>query len=316
MAMEDLGNQPGPKLQFDWQDNASEPKTAVTILRRQFLDMPDVYVSGVKPQTMAIVGQVAATGIPHFVWIFDTFINRGYTNNFRTWVNYKVEAPVYLDYAKRRGSRRVAIVFVQLPHALEEFNDVVIPNLKTQGVNHFLIEPFDLGKRDFKDVAVKIQDFQPDLIILNGFQDDMIALVRALRPLGLITNGNTIATYDMLDAAGVLGADELEGIRVVAPRFVTRPETRGLPEWRNRFMKRFGKSPQYTDAFAYDMTMIIHDAARRLASPGHPKEWVAALRVTDLTGITGPLKFDADGDLITPVEVGVYHGGKLCPLVP
>jgi branched-chain amino acid transport system substrate-binding protein len=314
LALEDLKKISDRRLEFDWQDNASEPKTAVTILQKQFLDPPDVYVSGVKPQTMAIKDQVAAKGIPHFVWIFDAFINRDSTNNLRTWVSYKIEAPVYLAYAKERSSKRVAIVHVQLPHAIEEFSKIVVPGLKAQGVEEVMVEPFDLGKADFKDVGVKFENFRPDLIILNGFQSDMIALVRALRPLGLISDGNTIATYDMLDAAKVLGADELEGIRVVAPVFETRPDSSEIAQWREQFMKRFHKSPLYTHAFAYDMALIIDDAAKRLKPPSSPVKWLEALRATDLKGVTGPLKFDNDGDLITPLEVGVYREGKLVPV--
>jgi len=313
MALEDLGKQSGPKLEFDWQDNASDPQTAVTILQKQLLNPPDIYVSGVKPETMAIKDQITAKGIPHFVWIFDAFINQDSKNNFRTWVNYKIEPPIYLDYVKSRSAQRVAIVYVQLPHTLEEFNSIVIPGLKKQGVDQLLVEPFDFGKTDFKDIAVKIEDFKPDLIILNGFQGDLVGLVRALRPLGLISDGNTIATYDMMDAAKILGADELEGIRVVSPLFETRPDRPEVKQWRESFKAKYGKEPLYTDAFSYDMVMIINDAAKRLKLPADSNQWLEALRATDIQGITGPLKFDADGDLLTPLEVGVYRQGKLIP---
>ena len=303
----------GPDLIFDWQDNAGSPKTTVSIMQKQYLRTPDIYVSGVKPQTMAIMDQIKAKGTPHFVWIFDAFINQNSRNNFRTWVSYKIEPPVYLAYAKERNAKRVAIIYIQLPHTLEEFNEILIPGFKKQGVSNIFVEPFDFGKKDFKDVAVKVKDFKPDLIILNGFQAELVGLVRALRPFGLITDGNTIATYDMLDAAKILGADELEGIRVVSPIFVTRPDREIVKNWRKRFITKYNKGPLYTHAFGYDMALIIHDAAKRLKLPATSKQWIETLRATKIEGITGQLQFDEDGDLLTPLEVGVFRDGKLIP---
>ena len=315
MAIEDIEkfDPTGASLIFDWQDNAGNPKTAVSIMQKQYLRSPDIYISGVKPQTMAIMDQIKAKGTPHFVWIFDAFINQNSRNNFRTWVNYKIEPPVYLAYAKERNAKRVAIIYIQLPHTLEEFNEILIPGFKKQGVSNIFVEPFDFGKKDFKDIAVKVKDFKPDLIILNGFQAELVGLVRALRPFGLITDGNTIATYDMLDAAKILGADELEGIRVVSPIFVTRPDREIVKNWRKHFMVKYKKEPLYTHAFGYDMALIIHDAAKRLKLPATSKQWIETLRATKIEGITGQLQFDEDGDLLTPLEVGVFRDGKLIP---
>lgn len=316
MAIEDLAkvDPNGPKITFDWQDNAGESKTAVSIMQKQYLQTPEIYVSGVKPQTMAIMDQIVAKGTPHFVWIFDAFINKNSKNNFRTWVSYKIEPPIYLDYIKKMNAKRVAIIYVQLPHTNEEFNDILVPALKKDNINDIFIEPFDLGRKDFKDIAVKVKNFKPDLIILNGFQAELVGLVRALRPFNLITDGNTIATYDLLDAASILGADEIEGIRIVAPVFVTRPDKDTVAKWREQFKSKYNKEPLYTHAFAYDMVKIINDAAKRLRLPATSGQWITALRATNIEGITGPLKFDDDGDLVTPLEVGVYRKGKLVPL--
>lgn len=315
MAVEEMEktNASGPKLEFDWQDNTGDPKTTLSIMQKQYLQPPDIYVSGVKPQTMAIKNQITSKGTPHFVWIFDAYINEKSNNNFRTWVSYKIEPPVYLGYAQQRKARRVAIVYVHLPHTVEEFNQIVIPGLKKQGIRDIMVESFDFGKGDYKSIAVKVKIFAPDLIILNGFQAELVGLVRAMRPFGLIKDGNTLATYDMLDAAKVLGKDELEGIRQVAPGFVIRPDRPEVKKWRDSFKAKYGSEPLYTHAYAYDMAQIIHDAAGRVNPPTTSEQWIQALRATNIQGVTGPLKFDENGDLITPQEVGVYRDGKLVP---
>lgn len=261
---------------------------------------------------MAIKDEVTELGYPHFLYTFDALINENSTNNLRTWLSYKIEPPIYLDYVEHRKAKKVAISYVQLPHAIEEFETIVIPALEAQGISVYA-EPFDFGRTDFKDVAVKLAAFNPDVIILNGFQGDLVGLVRALRPLSAITDGNTICTYDLLDAAEILGPDELEGLRLVAPLFETRPKESGIAEWRARFEKRYGHKPYYTHAFAYDMITAIGAAATSEPKPTSHEEWIKAIRNVDIPGVTGTIKFDKDGDMITPLEVGVYRNGTLIP---
>jgi ABC-type branched-subunit amino acid transport system substrate-binding protein len=81
-----------------------------------------------------------------------------------------------------------------------------------------------------------------------------------------------------------------------------------------RFEKRFSRQPIYTDAFGYDMAMIIHDSSKRVHLPATNQQWLEALRSTNISGVTGTLKFDDNGDLITPVEAGVYRNGTLVPI--
>lgn len=316
MALEEGASANGglqPKITVDWQDNASDAKTAVSIFQKQALDPPNIYVSGVKPQTMAIMEEVTKLGIPHFVWIFDAHINQGTRNNFRTWVSYKIEPPVYLDYIKRRKAKRIAITYVQLPHTVEEFEQILVPELKAHGDKELFVEAYNFGLNDFKNIAVKISQFNPDLVILNGFQSDLVGLIRSLRPLGVIKDGNTIATYDLLDAAKILGPEEIEGIRIVAPNFETRPESTAIAAWRKRFVAKYDHQPLYTNAFAYDMIGAIQAAAKKLTLPATNEQWINALRAVDTQGVTGPIKFDTDGDMITPLEVGVYRQGQLIP---
>lgn len=306
-----------PLLDFRWGDNAGSPQTAVTIMRRDLLSPPAIYVSGVRPQTFAIWEEVSRADIPHFVWIFEMLINNvtPNKNNFRTWVNLKVEPKVYLDFVKRTKAKRVAIVYCNLPSAADEFNQLVIPGLAELGISgdSLFVEPYEYQRNDFRNIAVKLQEFAPDTLILGGFQVHMVAMVKAFRPAGLITSDNTIASYDMLDAAELLSAEELEGIRVVAPEFVTRPDQEERTKWIKAFRERFGIPPLYTDAYAYDMAMIISNAATRVPESAANADWIKALAATDIDGITGRLRFDEDQSLITPVEAGVFRNRQIVP---
>jgi branched-chain amino acid transport system substrate-binding protein len=302
-------------LKFDWKDNAGNPQTTVTIEQQQYIDPPNIYISGLKPQTMAIKSQIEQKDTPHFVWILDAFINKSSDNNFRVLPNYKQEAQVYLDYVKIKQPKRVAIIYPNLPHAEEQFTQLVIPKLKEMGIKDIYSETYELGTKDYKNIVVKVQTFKPDLIVLNGFPITLVGLVRALRPLNLITDGNTIATYDMIDTAEIISPQEIEGIRVIAPGFITNSNEPKISEWIERFKTKFNRSPRFVDAYAYDMVMIINDAAKRLKQPATTQQWIETIKATKIQCLTGnpDCYFDKDGDLVTPIGVGVFRGGKIVP---
>jgi branched-chain amino acid transport system substrate-binding protein len=314
MALDDLkaANQLGADLRFDWQDNAGDPKTAVTVFQKQFTNPPNVYVSGFTPQTLAINSLVEAKGTPHVVWAFDAFMAKNSKTNFRTWINYKVEPPIYFEFIKARKPKKVAIIYANVPYGAEEMNKIVVPGLKELGVMDVMAEAYDVGMKDYKDLALKIQKFGPDAVILNGFPFTLVSAVRALRPLGVIKDGNTIGTYDMINAGDTLGADEVEGIRVVTPSYMLRP-TPKYQEWSKRFVEKFKRPPSHPDAYAYDMTLVLNDVTKRVKLPASPEQWVEGMKGTNTEGVTGPLLFDPDKDLKTPIELGVFRKGKLVP---
>lgn len=322
MAIDDLKkNDPdGPQLIIDWQDNAGSPGTAISIAQKQLFQSPDIYTSGVHPQAMAIKEMIAAKGIPHLIWIFDLNLNKNdkgvsvANNCFRTWVNLKIEPPVFFDYVKAHKPKRIAITYVRLAGNTEaEYQNLVVPGLKKMGIKDILVEPFDASQKDFKDIAAKVQNFHPDLIIFSGFPNNEVAIVRAFRPLGLIKDGNTLSSYDLLDTAKTLDKNELEGIRLTVPAFVTHSGKEPVKQWIERLQARTHRVPLYSAAYAYDSIMIIHDSAKRLQLPASPQQWIEALRATKLNGVTGPLSFDDDGSLTTPVELAVFRNGKIVP---
>jgi len=301
------------RLLFDWQDNASDPATAVRIASRQLEGasrIPYIYVSGVKPQTMAISSEVSRTNIPHFVWIFDADIRAAGSNNFRTWVSYKIEPDAYFEFMESRSARKVAVTYVQLPHTVEEFEGLIFPELSERGID-YTAEVFEFGRTDFREIARRLMQANPDVIILNGFQLELAALVRALRQEPGYDPSKIIGTYDLLDTAAILRPEELEGISVVTPRFSTTAGRLENEVWIEDFREKYGKDPLYTHAFAYDMSQVFDEATAQFTNQETIPNLFSTIELTSFSGITGEVSFDEDGDLITPLSIGVFQNGEI-----
>lgn len=237
----------------DFQDNQSSPNQAVNIFAKQKGMSLDVYISGVKPQTMSIVDQVERLNIPHFAWVFDAYITEQYDNVFRTWVNYKMEPLKFFEFIDKYNPKTVGIIYIQLPHTDEEVNDIILPKLKDKGIISF-VEKYPIDKVNFKDIVLKIKEKKCDILIVNGFKSNLISITKSLKEYLVTDDTKIIFSYDMLDASEELDSDILEGLNIVVPQFETRIKN---DEWKNAFSLRYKRKPRYTDAYAYDMIFAI-----------------------------------------------------------
>ena len=298
-------------VQFDIEDNIGSSKEAVTIMRRQLEQDPMAYIVGVKPQAMAVQDELKKQRLPMFSYTFDTNLRpQGEDRIFRTWVSFRAEPELFLDYAKKRNAKRVAVLYVQVPIAEEEYSNYVIPGLKSQGTEELLVQAFPMETTDFRSIALKVKSFNPDLTIICGFSQNLQPLVREMNLFHLVHNGNTIGSYDFLDLASVLQNSELEGIKFTTPKFITRKNEAKTKAWYDRFEAAFNKKPLYTHAYAYDMAQIIFHAASNVTNESRDN-WTKAIQATKLDGITGRLEFDEQGDLPQAVELGVFRNGEV-----
>lgn len=317
LAVEEQGEKAAGKatFKFDWGDNKFQPKEAATVLQKQLLGRPAVYTTALKPQVMAVEQEVGREGIPHLAWVLDLDPNpTGTTNNFRTWISFKLEEDVFLAYARERKAKTVAITYVSLPSTETAYAKYLADGLRAAGCTVHL-EPYTPGTTDadLKTVAAKLAERKPDLFVVNGFIPEMVSVIRALRAQGAVKDGNTLAALDMLDATDVLTPAEAEGVVVAAPPYLIRP-TAAQREWAGRFERRFGRKPSYHSAFAYDAGLTLIDAAARLPVGASRQQWLEAILATDLDGVTGRVRYGPDKSLVTELQPATYRDGRLVPL--
>lgn len=305
-----------PQIRFDWQDNQSSSKEAVNVFQAQKNSNPDIYVSGLKPQTMAIADLIKEEGIPHLAWILDTVINPSSENNFRVWVNFKKEAEVFVDYLSDKEAKKVYLIYPQIESAVNEYEGLIRPGLVALGIKNenIITEAYSLSRDDFSDIALKLKSDQPDYMIINGFIPHLTAMVKDFRTLDLIKDGNTLASLDMLDGQAIFSKEEMEGIVVAAPQFLINSNDPEIEAWKARFREKFEREPSYHDAYSYDSVKVILEAAENMSFPATQDEWIKQIKLVETEGITGEIKFDQDASSITPMFPAVYRSGELLPL--
>src|SRR5262249_27660738 len=155
---------------------------------------PDLYISGGSPMSLAIAPEISKAGIPHLLVAFDAYICHNGPNRLRILPHYKIEGPVYVDFAKRQHAKRVFIVYPNNNSAYrDEFEKIVEPALSQAGIQH-ASEVFDFETKDYRTLALKANQYKPDLIMVGAFSVQIYPMLSSLRNYGLVKNDNVLCT--------------------------------------------------------------------------------------------------------------------------
>lgn len=316
LALDDLKKDPNAKpVEFSWNDNTGTPATAATIAQRQVASNANVFCVGYSAESVAALPVLSSAGRPIFADSFLPSVTKD-PLVYRNIVSYKNEYPIYMDYAKRRSAKKIAIIFFDLPEGHEEFRQLLIPAMVKNGWSEsdFSLFPYALTETDFRTVAARVAQASPDLIIINGFQTTLGTIINALRTAQLVRDGNVIGTFNTIDVPRLIGNEAVEGVAVAVPSYIIRPSQKAA-DFQARYQARYGRQPIYDDFAGYDFVLIMANMAKRLSSNPTAQQLKDALQQTNIEGVSGRISFDADGDVSYPVEPAIFRGGKLTPLV-
>jgi branched-chain amino acid transport system substrate-binding protein len=312
MAMEDLkkgGQLDTLNINFDFQDNKSNNTEAVTILNKQLLSTPNLYISGLDHETKAIIDILSQKGIPHFTYSWEPFICKKGKNNFRTGINLEQESEYYVKFIEHKKPKKLAIIHINDPGSFLQFDSLVIPEAKkVEGIN-IKTEVFTMETMDFKNIATKIKEYNPDAILVAGYDIHLIPLIKEFRNFNIIKEENMMCSVDLLDASNNLPSEMLENLRFTCPRFVY--ESNNNSEWKLRFKQKFNRDARYGDAYAYDMTNILYKVFKQANGNYDYENIINLIKGINTEGITGHLNFNENRDLNLNLSVCYYKEGNI-----
>src|SRR5688572_9846373 len=178
-------------FRVDFQDNAGKPAQSASVIQKQLSAGFDVYITGSSEAAKAVVAQVDPLGVPTFIAAFDPFLAAEAPNRLRIMANSKVEAPIFIAYAKKQKAKSVYVIHVNSAYANEEFGRIVEPALKAEGIT-VTDEPFEFENKDFKTIALKAARSKADLIFVCGYSFQLLPLLRDLRANGVVKDGRVM----------------------------------------------------------------------------------------------------------------------------
>jgi ABC-type branched-subunit amino acid transport system substrate-binding protein len=215
-------------------------------------------------------------------------------------------AYVLLAELARRGLGRTALLRVNDRDGRTGVGELV-EGARRVGRPIILEQRFDDGATEFGADLRRIQEMNPDSLVLWGNPPEAALAVRQARALGLHV---PIFGFSRLQEASFLQAtgEAAEDLTVVA---TMNPE-RGDPRWakfRQSYLERWGEPPDTFAAHAYDGMELILGAVRR-GGLNRARIRDALFDLQTYDGVTGHMVFDTNMSDIGPLWLARVAGGR------
>ncbi|TDR31055.1 branched-chain amino acid ABC transporter substrate-binding protein [Hydromonas duriensis] len=285
------------------KDDAADPEHAVLIAQK-LVDSGVVGVVGHLNSGVSIPANsvYAEAGI---VQVSPSSTNPDYTlkskktvdgnvSAYRVVANDAQQAPALAKYLKSIGGKSVVILGDGTQYG-EGFANGFEESAQQQGMNVIAQESVTDKTEDFRGLLTKIKAMNPDYIVWGGMDNQAALLAKQMKQLGMTTSlasGDGACTEKFIELAG----KSSEGmICTYAGEPLMAFNERGL-RFIQKYEKRFsGLRVQIYAPYAYDATYAIVQAMQ-LADSIDKKAILEAMPRVDFEGVTGRIRFDANGD--------------------
>ena len=150
---------------------------------------------------------------------------------------------------------------------------------------------------DFTAILTAIKAKKPDIVFYGGMDAVAGPMIRQMKQLGInakFMGGDGICTGELPKLSGGSMAD---GQVICAEAGGVEGEQKvGMAKFKEDYKKKFGIDVQIYAPYVYDAVNIMV-AAMVKAGSSDPAKYLPALAATDYKGVTGPITFDAKGDI-------------------
>lgn len=155
-------------------------------------------------------------------------------------------------------------------------------------------ESLNDGDRDFKTQISKIISTKPNAIYCISYGAEGGIILKQLKELGFtkkIFGADVWSSPELISS----GKDAAEGVYLIKPAEHSNDK---YNKFREKYFAKYREEPDVYAAYSYDIIMILINAYTNNAITGDQiKNYL--LNMQEYSGVTGPTKFDANGDCNT-----------------
>jgi len=306
----------GKKVRFELvaEDDGGDPKQATSVAQK----LVDGRVNGVvghetSGTTIPASKIYNQAGIPQISpsSTSPVYTKQGFNTAFRVVANDVQLGQALGHYAvQKMGARRVAVIDDRTAYGqglVTEFSK----GLRDQGATVVAREFTHDKASDFNAILTKIRASKPDLVFFGGMSAVAGPMLRQMKQLGMnvkMMGGDGICSDEIHKLSGGAMADgqvfcaEAGGVDAAG-----KP---ALDKFRADYKKRFGIDVQINAPYAYDAVMTMAEAMVKAGSSA-PAKYLPVLAKIETKGVTGPIAFDARGDIRDgTVTLYTFKGGR------
>ncbi|ACL58047.1 Extracellular ligand-binding receptor [Methylobacterium nodulans ORS 2060] len=294
----DHGGLNGEKLVIDVQDDACDPKQAVSVANRFLQNKVRLIVGHVcsgatmtASEIYAENGDVMITPSANVAKLTE----RGLAGIFRVCGRDDQQGELAArTIAERFPGKKVAILHDNQPFG-RGLADSTKANLNRLGIKETLFTAITPGERDYTSVITRLKSAGIDVVYFGGYHQEMGTLVRqaaeqAYKPQWIGTSGIASKEFSAIAHSASDGV-----LMTFNPDARKRPEAKAVVD---RF-KAQGIDPEGFTLYGYTAVQVLAAAARDAKSVD-PKAIDRTLKSKTFETILGSVGFDRKGDISAP----------------
>lgn len=301
LAVQDVngtGGVLGKKVVIDFQDDKNSPKDAVSIVNKFVTidKVPIIFGSAGSTVTLSIIPITdrSKTLLVTPISSSSKLTKDGGKYFFRTVPDDDLQAKVLAKWVNELGYKRVAIVFTN-----NSWGKPLADGFETRFIQYggsvLLKEGMNENSDNFRTIIAKLKQIQGlDAVVSPTYPKDGAAFVKQSKELGLkvqLIGGDNWGSPEFIEKSG----NAAEGVYFTGPTKSQSPE---FPNFKEKFINKYGKEPDIFSAYAYDAANAVFKAINR-AGEINTEKISQELRKITFMGVSGEIRFDEYGDLIT-----------------
>ncbi|HXQ34852.1 MAG TPA: ABC transporter substrate-binding protein, partial [Anaerolineales bacterium] len=170
------------------------------------------------------------------------------------------------------------------------------------------VEHYGITDRDVRSQIVKLKYSTPQAIFVGGFGEGYGACIKQIREMkfeGLLLTTNSLSIPYFQDQTWPAS----EGAYFTSTVYDEYYNTPEAIKFTNEYKRRFGRSPSYIAAFAYDSLKLT---ALAIEKGGYTSEGVrnALFAIHDYEGLAGTMGFDNQGEVSFRLVIKRIENGR------
>jgi branched-chain amino acid transport system substrate-binding protein len=284
------------KIELISEDDQADPKTG-TIVAQKLVDM----------KVRGVIGHLnSGTSIPASKIYSDAgiaqispsatavkYTAQGLKTTFRVMNNDAQQGKVLGEFAVKKMGKKVAIIDDRTAYG-QGLADEVEKSVKASGGTIVGREYTTDKSTDFLSILTSLKAKQPDVVFYGGMDPQGGPMAKQMKTLGLkgrLLGGDGLQSAEFIKLAG----NDAGGVTASSPGLPV-DSMPGGKAFKEKFGAKYGQIQVYAP-YAYDATMALVEAMKK-ADSADPAKYLPELAKLKYQGVTGPISFDAKGDVI------------------
>jgi branched-chain amino acid transport system substrate-binding protein len=316
LAMEELnaaGGVNGGQVSLSIGDDLGDPKEAVLVAQKFIDDTAIVAVDGhqFSGATIAAASKYQPAGL---TMITPSATQPDITSAgdfiWRICMTDAVQGKGLADYSVTTlGKSKVAIMYDNSDYG-RGLADAYDAGIKSAGGSVVAKEQYSTGDTDFKAQLTKIKGAGPELLFLSGYYPEGSKIAQQAKELGMDVQMLGSDGYAS-DELPKLGGAAVEGM-LVSTFFDYTKDDPAVQKFVDAYKAKYdGANPDWFVANSYDVCMLLAAAAEKAGSNERTAINDALSQIGTYQGISGPITFDENGDVLKPLSIVIVQNGSL-----